>query len=67
MIIYAGDQTRFGHVDNVYLTPFRRDGVTWMLAYSGKDQIETQTDYVLRPTPSGTLEEVCAFTAPPPW
>lgn len=68
VIALAGDQTAFkGRIIGVHLTPMRRDGVTWMHATSYTYlRPDEPTDLILRPTPKGTMEEVCAFRANPP-
>jgi hypothetical protein len=68
MIVFAGDQTAYRSVGAVHLTPFRRDGTTWMHAtiIRGIGTLNEPTDLVLRPTPAGDLDEICVFRATPP-
>lgn len=66
--IFAGDQTALDGVIGVHLTPFRREGVTWMLAerlWTPTDRNEL-TGIVLRPSPDGAMQELCAFRSTPP-
>lgn len=66
--VFGGDQTAFRSFYGVHLRPFRREGVTWMLAEvrGFPEDREAPTGIVLRPFPDGGMEEVCAFRATPP-
>jgi hypothetical protein len=73
--IFAGDQTAYKSAGQVWLFPFVRNGRTWMHAkWAWQSMISTDdptmadqaTDIILRPTPAGELQEVCAFKAIPP-
>jgi len=63
--VFAGDQTAYGRIGGIHVVPFIRNGTTWMhaspiVAFGASDR---PSDIILRPTPEGTLDEICAFKA----
>lgn len=66
--IIAGDLTSYGETNRVWITPFRRDRRIWFHAsrtYFDENAPQHPSDLVLRATPGGEAEEVCAFRRAP--
>ena len=68
ILVFAGDQTLYGHVGGVHLTPFILGKTTYMHAglQLGLRSATTPTDLIFQPTSSGGLREICVLRANPP-
>jgi hypothetical protein len=74
--IFAGDQTAFHSVSSVFLEAFRYQDASWLHAALAPSltaaeiaidpkSADTSTDLILKPTPEGGLQEICAFRQTP--
>jgi len=68
ILVFAGDQTLYGRVGGVHLTPVILGKTTYMHAglQAGLRSSTTPTDLILQPMPSGDLREICVLRANPP-
>lgn len=68
ILVFAGDQTLYGHVGGVHLTPFILGKTAYMHAglQAGLRSATTPTDLILQPMSSGDLREICVLRANPP-
>ncbi|QGZ97049.1 hypothetical protein [Terricaulis silvestris] len=62
--VFAGDQTTYGEIRYVTLTPIFRFGDTYFHARWAVPN-QPLSDLVMRPGPDGGMDEVCVFTVVP--
>jgi hypothetical protein len=63
--VFAGDQTALEEARYTTLTLFQADGQTFMHARWAIRRADLPDDLILKPNPTGGLDEICAWKAIP--